>query len=65
MDWLKAVLENPDHAGLVIALAWIVYLTKEVAKLQKRLNYVIDRQLENREALQQVGLIHKTDIGEY
>jgi hypothetical protein len=62
MEVIKFVLENPNTVGVVIALLWVGYMTKQVKRLQDRLDFVQDRQFENREALQRVGLLHRTDL---
>jgi hypothetical protein len=64
MEVIKIILENPQSAGIVIALVWIGYMTRQVNRLQNRLDFVQDRQLENRQALRSVGMLSKTDIGE-
>lgn len=64
MEVVEIVLNNPQTAGIVIALLWIGYMTRQVNRLQDRLDLVQDRQHENRDALRQMGLLTKTDIGE-
>lgn len=64
MELVEIVLKNPQTAGIVISLAWIAYMTRQVARLQDRLDLVQDRQIENRDALRAVGLLQKTDLGE-